>query len=153
MATPAIPERTQASTQTSTESASLEHTEERDSALLTELARAGSLLGRAEDEDDEDLETFSSETLLRAKTFLLAQSNQFRKICDYFPPAPRIGVGPGGSVDLYWKESDWELLINIPDDVGKMATFYGDDYGSQKIKGSFDPKSFHYGIVPWLIRS
>lgn len=131
----------------------MEHTEEKDVALLEELVRAESMLGCPGDEDDEDTLSFSSETLFRAKNFLLAQSNQFHKICGYFPSAPRIGPGPNGSIDLYWKEQDWELLINIPPESGKMATFYGDDYGSQTIKGSFDPKSFHYGIVPWLIRS
>ena len=134
-------------------SSSRQHTGERDQGLNNELAQAESMLERPRDEDEEDTSAFSSETLLRAKTFLLGQSKQFRKICGHFPPVPRIGSGPNGSVDLYWKEKDWELLINIPAEDGKMATFYGDDYGAQKIKGSFDPNSFNYGIVPWLIRS
>jgi hypothetical protein len=104
-------------------------------------------------EEEEDGPGFSSDTLLRARNFLLTQSKQSRQICGYFPPAPRIGPGPNGSVDLYWKERDWELLINIPADSEKLATFYGDDYGSQRIKGSFDPDSFHYGIIPWLFRN
>jgi hypothetical protein len=128
-------------------------TEEQDTTLFAQLAQAESRLEHPEDEDDEEASSFSSEALIRAKAFLLAQSEQFRKICGYFPPTPRIGPGPNGSIDLYWKEKDWELLINIPAESGKMATFYGDDYGAQKIKGSFDPSSFNYGIIPWLIRS
>lgn len=130
----------------------MENVEEQDTSLIAELSRADSSLELSEDVD-EDAGIFSHEHLLRAKSFLVAQSGQFRKICGQFPPAPRIGPGPNGSIDLYWKEKDWELLINIPAESGKMATFYGDDYGSQKIKGSFDPSFFHYGIVPWLIRS
>ena len=152
MALQAIRELTHVEVAAPTESASSEHAEEQDTSLVAELARAESSLAAPEEEDEEAL-GFSSEALVRAKAFLLTQSKQFRKICGYFPPAPRIGPGPRGSVDLYWKEKDWELLINVPLESTKLATFYGDDYGSQKIKGSFAPSSFHYGIIPWLIRS
>ena len=152
MASQAIPERNQPQGPRLTESVSSEQSEEQDTSLLAEFMRAESSL-EAPDGDDEDAFLYSNDTLLRAKNFLLAQSKQFREICGYFPPAPRIGPGPNESIDLYWKEKGWELLINIPAEDGKMATFYGDDYGSQKIKGSFDPNSFHYGIVPWMIRN
>lgn len=154
MASPAFREQTQHEAPEIAEPASKAHAEEEDRALTAELARAESMLEHAEEaEDEDDPPGFSSEALLRAKTFLLGQSKQFRKICGHFPPVPRIGPGPKGSVDLYWKEKDWELLINVPAESGKLATFYGDDHGAQKIKGSFNPNSFNYGIVPWLIRS
>lgn len=125
----------------------------RDLALDIELRRIESMIEHPDYTDEEDFPSFSITTLFRAKSFLLAQSKQFHKIFGYFPPVPQIGAGPNGSVDLYWKKTGWELLINIPAEDGKMATFYGDDYGLQKIKGSLDPNSFHYGIVPWLIRN
>jgi len=153
LASPAFPERTQHEAPRTPESSSQLHAEADDLALSEELVRAESTLEHLEDEGEEDDSGYSSETLLRAKTFLFGQSKQFRKICGYFPPAPRIGPGPNRSIDLYWKEKDWELLVNIPPESGRMATFYGDDFGAQKIKGSFDPNSFNYGIVPWLIRS
>jgi hypothetical protein len=130
-----------------------ERAEELDRALSVEFSHVENIFKHPGDEHDEDSPGFSESTLIRAKAFLLAQSKQFRKICGYFPPAPRIGPGPNESIDLYWKKQDWELLVNIPAESSRMATFYGDDYGSQKIKGSFNPNSFHYGIVPWLIRS
>ena len=91
MTIPAIPERTQLEVRRLGESTSRGLSEEQDTFLFAELVREESLLGV---EDDEDAPRFCSETLLRAKTFLLAQSKQFRKICGYFPPAPRIGPGP-----------------------------------------------------------
>lgn len=126
--------------------------EDEDLALTEELAHAEGMLEHPQDEVEEGTAGLSTEALSRAKTFLLERSKQFRKICGYFPVVPQIGSGPNESIDLYWKEKDWELLINIPAESEKMATFYGDDYGSQKIKGSFDPSSFNYGIVPWLTR-
>ena len=153
MASPAFPEPTQREPPRIADRVSGTHEDSEDRALSEELVRAESMLERPDEDSDEEAPGLSAEALLKAKNFLLAQSKQFRKICGHFPPAPRIGPGPNGSVDLYWKEKDWELLINIPAGSGRMATFYGDDYGAQKIKGSFDPSSFNYGIIPWLIRS
>jgi hypothetical protein len=153
LASPAYSERHREGALKTGESTFEAFAQDEDHALNEELAHAENLLGQPIDEDEEGSSSFSSETLLRAKTFLLAQSKQFHKISGYFPPVPHIGSGPNGSIDLHWKQNDWELLVNIPVESSKMATFYGDDYGAQKIKGSFDPTSLHYGIVPWLIRS
>ena len=68
-----------------------------------------------------------------------------------YPPTPRIASGPDASIDLHWKQKEWELLVNIPKDDSQMAVFYGDDYGSSKIKGSFDPETINLGIVNWLM--
>ena len=66
-------------------------------------------------------------------------------------PVPRIGPGPEGSIDLHWKQPSWELLVNIPADANEMATFYGDNYGVQKIRGTLDPQKFNLGIAAWLM--
>jgi hypothetical protein len=124
-----------------------------DEVLRAEINRAALMLDRSGDWEDEEPVLFSQETLRRAEFFLSTQSKQFYKLFGHFPPAPHVGPGPDGSVDIFWKKERWELLVNIPADTLKMASFYGDDYGAQKIKGSFDPTSLHYGIVPWLIRS
>jgi hypothetical protein len=31
-----------------------------------------------------------------------------------------------------------QLLINVPDDSNKPASFYGDNYGETQIRGTFD---------------
>jgi len=129
-----------------------EHRERLDHALRTEIEYAKAMLVRSDDED-EDAPRFSKDAFSRAIEFLRAQSTQFRKMLGSFAPTPSIGPGPDGSVDLHWKKQGWELLVNIPADPGKIATFYGDNYGAQKIKGSFDPKTFNYGIIAWLMNN
>lgn len=42
-----------------------------------------------------------------------------------------------GSVDVHWKTPGFELLVNVKPDGS--VSFYGDDYGSQQIKGGWKP--------------
>ena len=46
------------------------------------------------------------------------------QIC--FDP-PKIHPGPEGSIDLHWKSSNRELLINVPANSEDPIGYYGDD--------------------------
>jgi hypothetical protein len=123
-----------------------------DRELKTEIEQARTkLLALGHDWDGEDSAAYSKDTLDRAVSFLTTHSIKGYDLCSLYPPAPRIGPGPEGSIDLHWKEKTWELLVNIPADNSQMAVFYGDDYGALKIKGSFDPRTVNLGIVAWLM--
>jgi hypothetical protein len=108
------------------------------------------ILGLADDWDGEGSQSYSCATFDRAVTFLTAHSDYLRQF-GLDLPIPSIGPGPGGSIDLHWKRASWELLVNIPADVDKMASFYGDNYGVQKIKGNLDPKTYNTGLAAWLM--
>lgn len=123
-----------------------------DPDLCEEIARAEAIFEQAEEVEEEDAPLYSRETLHRASAFLKAQSAQAFRMYGAFAPVPNIGIGPNGSVDLHWKKKVWELLVNIPGDNRELATYYGDDYGEQKISGSFYQTTFDYGIVMWLMR-
>ena len=125
--------------------------EEEDRELKAEIEQAKTLLKLVDNWDEEGSPTFSKGTLDRAVAFLTAHSARGRDLCSSYPPAPKIGPGPDGSIDLHWKQKMWELLVNIPADDTQMAVFYGDDYGTAKFKGSFDPKTVNLGIVAWLM--
>jgi hypothetical protein len=124
------------------------------SELDKEIERAKCILdGVVEGEDEEDFPIYTKAALARAIVFLRSQSDQFRKIGVSSVPVPKIGPGPNSSVDLHWRREGWELLVNIPSDSNRPATFYGDDYGVQKIKGSFDTTIPNRGLVIWLMKS
>jgi hypothetical protein len=125
--------------------------QEEDQELKAEIERARTILELAHDWDGEGSASYSRGTLDRAVAFLTTHSAKGHDLCSSYPPAPRIGPGPDGSIDLHWKQRSWELLVNIPADDTQMAVFYGDDYGTLKIKGSFDPKTVNLGIVAWLM--
>jgi hypothetical protein len=124
---------------------------EEDRELKAEIEHAKTILTLTDDWDEEGSRAYSKNTLARAVDFLAAHSAKGYDLRSSYPPAPSIGPGPNGSIDLHWKQKTWELLVNIPADDGQMAVFYGDDYGAAKIRGSFDPKTVNLGIVNWLM--
>lgn len=123
---------------------------ENDLCLQAELERAEAKLEYIGGAEEEEVPVYSKDAFRRASIFLKAQSAQFRKMYYVPAPFPDIGPGPDGSIDLHWKRNNWELLVNIPADSNELAAFYGDNYGTHKIKGSFDPTTFDYGIIMCL---
>jgi hypothetical protein len=123
-----------------------------DPALCAEIERAEAILEHMEEAKEEDAPVYSRDTLIRASVFLKAHSAQLRKMYRVFGPVPNIGPGPNGSVDLHWRLKDRELLVNIPADSGETAAYYGDNYGTEEVKNSFDPATFDWGIIAWLMR-
>jgi hypothetical protein len=119
--------------------------------LQAEIDQARQMLSLDADWDGEGSPVYSKDTFDRAVAFLTTHSAYVHSSWGLYPPVPRVSPGPDGSIDLHWKRKTWELLVNIPADPSQMAVFYGDDYGSQKIKGSFDPQTFNLGIIAWLM--
>jgi hypothetical protein len=118
--------------------------------LEAEIAQAKLLMGLGDNWDGEGSPGYSEATLDRAVAFVNAHTERLWDMYLVQPPIPSIGPGPEGSIDIHWKQPTWELLVNIPADVDKMASFYGDNYRTQKIKGSLDPEYFNLGIAEWL---
>ena len=52
---------------------------------------------------------------------------------------------------MHWKMPRFELLVNIPEDPTKPATFYGDDFGNSAIRGNLNPAEAIPGLVAWLL--
>lgn len=121
-----------------------------DPALTEELDRAETLREQHDEHGEGPL--VSPEALKRAGSFLKSQSIRAYKMYNEFTPVPNIGPGGDKSVDLHWRRAGWELLVNIPADPRRLAAFYGDNYGTQKIRGTFDPVTFEWGIINWLMR-
>src|SRR2546428_6140624 len=84
------------------------------------------ILGLENDWDDEGSPQVLETTWQRASDFLARQANVARKGLGKELPVPKILPGPDGSIDLHWKRPDFELILNVPADAAKSATFYGD---------------------------
>jgi hypothetical protein len=119
--------------------------------LKAEIEQGKRILELEDDWDGEGSLGYSKETLNRAESFLKMHIEGLWKSFSIRLPIPKIGPGPDGSIDLYWKQSSWELLVNIPADAHEMATFYGDNYGSIKNRGNLDPTKFNLGFATWLM--
>jgi len=94
---------------------------------------------------------YSAETMGRAIAFLKAHVERAWRSHGTKAPIPTIGPGPEGSIDLYWKQPSWKLLVNVPADKDSPATFYGDDYGRQKTRGTLDLDKISVAIIAWLM--
>ena len=64
---------------------------------------------------------------------------------------PRVLPSDGGSIDLHWKELEFELLVNIPATDDMAVSFYAENFSDRSfIKGTFDHFSASKVLVYWL---
>jgi len=119
--------------------------------LKAEIEQAKRILDFEDDWDGEGSPGYSEDTFNRAVSFLTTYAEGVWESCGIPLPIPRIGPGPDGSIDLHWKLPSRELLVNIPADANEVPTFYGDNYGVLKNRGTLDPQKFNLEIVPWLM--
>jgi len=110
-----------------------------------------SLLSLGYDWDGDGSVGYNEETWNAAVAFLRRYAASVRRQSGGRSlPAPDIGPGPMGSIDIHWESGESELLINIPSDPSLPATFYGDDYGDASIKGTFSLSAENRGLIQWL---
>ena len=125
-------------------------------ALPTELASLASaiekskyLLRLEKNFDGEGSEPYSQEVWLKAVRFVAEYARWLFDVFGKIMVTPKIYHGPEGSIDIYWENQQFNLLINIP--TGDTpATFYGDNYGEQVTEGRFDPENFQQALLPHL---
>jgi len=115
-----------------------------------EIERAQAILELEDDWDGEGSPPYSRTTLDRAIAFVTSYGRRLWEMHGMQLPIPKIGPGPDASIDLHWKQTSRELLVNIPADANQLSVFYGDNYGTQSIKGSIDLDDFNLVLAQWL---
>lgn len=85
------------------------------------------MLSLEDDFDGEGSPGYKKETTEKAKRYLTYMEKELKeKKLDM--GEPNFMMGPYGSVDIHWKNKNYELLFNVP--VGdKPATYWGDNHG------------------------
>jgi hypothetical protein len=120
-------------------------------SLKEAIAASRSLLALEPDWDGEGSPGYAEGTWQRMGKFLTDHSAYLKKTSGVDAPIPEIHPGPAGSIDLLWKSSSYELLVNIPTNPDSPASFYGDDKGNLSIKGKLHPSKFNQGLLQWLM--
>lgn len=78
----------------------------------------------------------------RAVRFLVEYSEWVFQSFHYVIDRPKIYDGPHGSIDMLWRTDHYRWLINFPEEYTQPASFYGDDFKLDQIKGTFN-QSLH----------
>jgi len=74
----------------------------------------------------------------RAVRFLVEYSEWVFQSFHYVIDRPKIY----GSIDMLWRTDHYRWLINFPEEYTQPASFYGDDFKLDQIKGTFN-QSLH----------
>lgn len=111
------------------------------------------ILDLEDDWDEEGSLRFSEATWIRATHFVKQVALSFRQQPNgFWVDPPRILPGPKGSIDIHWKTSKRELLINIPEDKKEPADYYGSGGLTDIIKGKLETSAKNEWILAWLTR-
>ena len=103
--------------------------------------------------DEDGIPLVSREALRHATSFLLTFARHAMEEFVFRIEPPAIRPGPDGSIDIHWKESEFELLWNIPADPTQRSSYYGDDRIGDSIEGTLVlSRETNWGAFLWLMQ-
>jgi hypothetical protein len=119
-------------------------------AVYEAIEKSKYLLDLKENWDDNGAVGYDFDVWQKAVLFVSKLATRIYKSYGQIIKTPRIYHGPNGSIDIYWENESFNLLINIP--KTGLGIFYGDNYKDNKSEGSFDPALINPNIFPFLIK-
>ena len=114
--------------------------------LLKVINKSRYILELEEGWDGEEGTRYNQLTWKNAIKFVINYSKCVYEKTSTIIDAPDIYHADKGSIDILWKNESYRLLINIPDN-GVIASFYGDNYKEDKVKGTFDINNSNQGLL------
>src|ERR1043166_490976 len=120
-------------------------------AIREAVQRSKSLTNLVDDWDDEGAAGYHHLTWRRAVDFVLAQAKASRD-SGLAAGVPRISPADQGSIDIYWRNAASDLLINIPADLARSATYYGTNSRGETVSGLLDTGSSRLDLLLWLTK-
>lgn len=123
-----------------------------DHDLIHAMQESQSILALDDDWDGEGSPRVSQDTWFAALSLLGTIAMRARQRLGLQLLVPRIDPGPNGSIDLHWCLPDRELLINIPADLDRAPSYYGDDIvRTATIEGTLSRFESNSWIAAWLL--
>jgi hypothetical protein len=101
--------------------------------------------------DGDEAEGYEEATWGLAAEFLAEHAVRLWEYSKIRIAPPHIDAAGRGSIDLHWKTSRFELLINVRRDG--TAALYGDNYRGFVIKGPLDPQDISPGLIAWFAQT
>src|SRR5207249_3904112 len=115
------------------------------------LESSRKMLEFAQDWDGEGASPIAESTWQRAANFLRQTASTLWTNYHLRLESPSIEPVADGSIDLHWKLSNRELLVNISPTDEKWADYYGDNkLGWNVVKGKFNTHARNLWLFIWL---
>ena len=109
------------------------------------------MLELEQDWDGEGTCAIKRETWERATKFLRNNAAVLWEKHGIQIQSPSIVPVNDGSIDIHWKVDRKELLVNIPPDPDKRASYYGDNkQGGSVVEGDLDTNAHNHWLLVWL---
>ncbi len=115
------------------------------------IVKSKKILEYPDNWDDEGSKAYNLMTWGNTIVFLINYANWSYDHFNIILPTPQILPGPLGSIDLYWENEEYELLVTIPENLNNNLKFYGDNKKDTKIKGEFDFRNYKQSVFLSLL--
>ena len=122
------------------------------SRLEDAIQLSRNILNLNDDWDEEGSKGYAKDTWDRTVAWVKKSTQAFRNQRGFWVDPPRILPGPEGSIDIHWKTSKRELLINVPENLQEPADYYGCGEPKDTVKGKFDTSLSNEWILVWLTK-
>lgn len=118
--------------------------------LQTIIDNSRWILDLHDDWDDEGSVGYKVETWIRAMNFL--KNVLFSSVNDFCVKScfPKISPADDGSIDLFWKQESFQLLINIPACESELLAYTGENKWGETISGRINTNRKNFNIAAWL---
>ena len=117
--------------------------------IAESIEKSKYILALEKDFDGENSEPYAETAWLKSVRFVAEYAQWLFDVFGKTMATPKIYHAPKGSIDIYWENERFNLLINVPPG-NAPTTFYGDNYGAQSTEGKFDPQHFQQALLPDL---
>jgi len=103
------------------------------------------------DWDDEGASAIDAQTAEVAVSLLTAAEDRMIERYGRTIPPPTVSPCGDGSIDLFWKNDAYRLLINIQPPAVRESDFYGETRSGLKFRGTFPAQAYEAHIIPLLL--
>jgi hypothetical protein len=118
-------------------------------ATRSVILRSKGITQLNDDWDDEGANAYTVGTWERAVRFTEAQA---RAATDsgFLIGVPMILPADQSSIDIHWRSGERDLLVNVPADLNKPATYYGTNRRGESTSGLLNTNNPRLDLLLWL---
>lgn len=102
-----------------------------------------------QDWNDAGARRIQRSTFERARVFVISANRDFAQRAQKPMPVPELLPVADGSIDVLWRNAEFKLLVNVPEEGA--GDFFGKTPSGAEFKGPFLPDQDQQDIVTWLI--